>query len=118
MNLITNATETIEFRGSMRDCIPRILWQRLFDFYREHGGKIDHMDNMLIYYQNCLKLADSIGFDGEFRFLFGMVDGHWMTTWRDMDESQMTVEEIKLTTCYDHWLLCTVTSEEATFKIV
>ena len=117
MNLTVNLAETINFLGSARDCIPRILWQRLFDFYREHGGKIDHMDNMLIDFKSCEQLIDSLD-GGKKQFLFGMVDGHWMTTWRDMDDSQMTIEEIKLTNFCDHWLLCTVTSEEATFQIV
>lgn len=35
---------------------PRIIWQQLFDKYRQNGGDLSNMDNMLIDYTNIVDL--------------------------------------------------------------
>ena len=68
----------IDLRGAAFDCLPRILWQALFDEYRQNGGSLDNMDNMLIDLRNCEKAF--LEHDGELSFLFGFDIGG-STTW-------------------------------------
>ena len=59
----------IDLRGRSFDCLSRILWQALFDEYRNNGGSLDNMDNMLIDLRNCEKVF--LEQDGEVSFVFG-----------------------------------------------
>lgn len=53
-------TEPIDFHGCMHGVQARKLWQRLFDFYREKGCPLGNLDNLLVDYQNCVKVFDSL----------------------------------------------------------
>ena len=107
----------LDFRGSMWDCRPRMLWQKLFDFYRDSGCPLDHMDNILIDLRNCQELFDSddLGFmKGTLHFIFGWCPGHFMTTW--IPRQSWLSDDPKLTIRYsnfDRYLVCSVNDSRA-----
>ena len=45
--------KNIRLAGSMKDCHARMVWQGLFDVYREYGGSLENLDNLLIDLGNC-----------------------------------------------------------------
>lgn len=107
----------LDFRGLMWDCRPRMLWQKLFDFYRRSKCDLKRLDNLLLDYENCKKL-----FDEEFiypqkkavHFIFGCESSHFMTTWIPQrswlyDSPKHTV----LFSNYDNNLVCSINSERA-----
>ncbi len=70
---------TQRLSGCLYSTWPRLLWQGLFNRYREHGD-LANMDNMLLDYDNCQAFFnDAVGDEGA--FLWGIYDGHYSTTW-------------------------------------
>lgn len=46
----------IDLRGSMYSCMPRMVWQQLFNYYRSFWGDLNDIDNLLIDLDN-IRLA-------------------------------------------------------------
>lgn len=95
----------INLRGSSFDCLPRILWQALFDEYRSNGGSLDNMDNMLIDLRGCERVF--LEQNGETSFLFGFSGDQ--TTW--IYDPKFTREQYLKTiqwSFYDNFLYCRV----------
>ena len=109
----------VDFRGSMWDCRPRMLWQKLFDFYRESGCTLEHLDNLLIDFGNCQELFDKkLLHPNEgvtVHFIFGCNVRDFMTTWVERErwwvdhDPKQTIEFLS----YDRCLICSVNSNEA-----
>jgi len=108
---------TLDFRGSMWDCRPRMLWQKLFDFYRESGCELGHLDNLLIDYENCKKLFDTPHVyykKGTTHFIFGCESKQFMTTW--ISQTSWIYDSPKhtmLLSNYDSHLVCSVNADQA-----
>ena len=118
MSTDTNEQFVVNFRGSMRDVRARMLWQRLFDFYREQGCPLDHMDNMLIDLRNCVEAMDGLG-GGSTRFLWGCTPGHCMTTWQP--DGAWINGDVELTCEWangDWFVLCELSEDEARFTVL
>lgn len=69
----------LDFRGSMYECRSRVLWQALFNLYRERGCNLDNLDNLLIDLKNCEKIIEE-AVDTKKTFHIGM-DRTGQTTW-------------------------------------
>lgn len=109
----------IRFHGDMWDVRPRRLWQRLFDFYREQGCPLDHMDNMLIDLRNCIEAMDATHEAASVRFMWGCDPGHYRTTW--INEQVWVDTGIELCVAissFEWFVLCELTADEATFTII
>ena len=74
-------TKTICLRGYLFQARPRVLWQGLFDFYRDHGGYLGNMDNMLLDYENCKEVFQRVNRGEPADFVFMFCDGGWHTSW-------------------------------------
>jgi hypothetical protein len=51
---------SVNLHGSMHDVRARRLWQVLFDFYREKGGDLKNLDNLLIDYTRCFEVLNNL----------------------------------------------------------
>ena len=69
----------IAFTGSMPDIRPRMLWQTLFDLYRENNCDINNMDNMLIDYEKCKDVFTKLITNNEVKFLWGCAPNSFQT---------------------------------------
>jgi len=104
----------------MWDVRPRLLWQKLFDFYRGCGCPLNNMDNILIDYRNCQELFNRIASGETEQFLFQLEPGHLMTSWLNQsswfnkDDPTSTVNQQG----WDFAVLVTVNEEKAKFKIL
>lgn len=112
--------KSILFSGSPWDTRPRILWQELFNAYREFECDLSNLDNLLIDFENCKNLFDELNGDTERAvFLWGCYKGSFPTTWipdKKWLDSGLSFGEFLHFQTYDHYLLCTVTSEQASFE--
>jgi hypothetical protein len=66
----------------------RMIWQELFNYYREHGGLLEHMDNILIDYQSLIQCFD----EPDFHFYNGN-KAYW-TFWHCWTQLSKYHEEI------------------------
>lgn len=114
---------TVDFRGSMWECRPRMLWQALFDIYRENGGDLSNMDNILIDFRNCRKcFYKRLSHENDSHtFLWGF--HRKFTTWinkRDwLDgnlEATMTIRSSFRSS--NTYVLCEVTEYNATLQLL
>lgn len=104
----------VSFHGRLWDVRPRILWQSLFDFYRQQGCHLDHLDNMLIDLRNCTEVFDKLRNSQTVKFLWGCNPGHSETTW--IEESSFedySIEMIVTIAAFDYFVLCEVSGDEA-----
>jgi len=109
-------SKIISLRGSDHNCFPRILWQQLFNFYREKGGDLNNLDNLLIDHDCCKKLFEEMQFDGKAVFIFGC-DSNYFTTEFIHAETLMEYKEdlkraVELFSICDFHILCEVTARE------
>ena len=65
---MTDQTFSIQLCGFISQKSARLVWQRLFDLYRENGGNLDDMSDMLIDYDHVKDAcADAIcGYSSKF----------------------------------------------------
>lgn len=110
-------TKTLDFRGSMWDCRSRMLWQVLFDYYREQGCPLERMDNMLCDHTNCVKLSE--GFRHEpVIFMWGCDSGCFLTWWVESSQWEgQSPEWFASWQCWDFAVLVEVGEELATFRV-
>lgn len=107
----------ISFRTHQEDVIPRKIWQQLFNLYREHGGPLDNMDNILIDLRNCEQIMSDIGGeDITKRFLFGFNYQNYMTTWIPEEKwiDPDCTKAIQFLS-HDFFVLCEVSRDGAKF---
>lgn len=71
----------MNWHGHLTDCWPRLLWQALFDTYREAGGNLDRMDNLLIDLRCCVSACEGIDRGGATTFLWAF-SPHGHTSFR------------------------------------
>lgn len=111
-------SKTISFHGSMWDCRARMLWQQLFDYYREHGGDLNHMDNMLIDFETCKKAFEQQSYNPVTRFVWGCCENHWVTYWYDLAGYTDADKDILVrgSPC-DFLVHCELTSDRAVFTV-
>lgn len=102
----------------MWDCRPRMLWQKLFDFYREQGCKLEHLDNLLIDFVNCQKLFDeellNLNEKTTVHFIFGCDPGYSNTTW--IPQKHWKTDDVRILMTYanyDRYLVCSVNCNRA-----
>jgi len=82
MSLSKKIYKSISFSCSVYECLPRKIWQVLFNFYRENGGDLDDMDNMLIDYEQCKKFIEqTVKSEVPTNFLFGLHIATGITSW-------------------------------------
>lgn len=79
-NVFRNMTQTHVLPSGQEERWCRVLWQDLFNFYRERGGSMTNMDNILIDYENCKELFEIVG-SGDFLFAFDV--DTCRTTWQN-----------------------------------
>lgn len=109
----------IDFRGSLWNVRPRILWQSLFNFYRQQGCPLDHLDNMLIDLRNCTEVFDKLTNNQTVEFLWGCNPGHSETTWiAESSFEGYSIEVITTISAFDYFVLCEVSGDEAKFTEV
>lgn len=110
---------TITFRGYMFDCRHRLLWQALFDIYRQHSGDLSNMDNLLIDLENCnCVVHDVMELGKPRRFVWGMDVGGYQTAW--IDEADFHNGDTLLTAqacARDLTVIATVSKHEASLAI-
>lgn len=64
--------QTIILKYSPKESHPVLLWQKLFDRYREEGCSLKTMYSILIDYEHCKKVFEKVRKSGEpIRFLWG-----------------------------------------------
>lgn len=114
----TLETYEIDFRGSMWESRPSMLWQQLFDFYRYSGCDLENLSNLLIDFRNCQELFDKgLLYPKEkttIHFIFGCSTGSYMTTW--LNRERWIFDSVKHTmtySCYDKHLVCSVNADRA-----
>ena len=75
--------KTVNIRGTVHSVKPRTLWQQLFNFYRENGGDLDNLDNLLVDFNNCRELFNSQDrlFWKTTKFVWGLRDDGMSTDW-------------------------------------
>lgn len=96
-------------------CKPRMLWQVLFDFYRDVGGRIESMDNMLVDYDQCKRLIDEeLGHGRDFTLAFGCDKGSFFTTL--VHHRGRSVTELSSVFGHDRWLKVDVTRKEIAWE--
>ena len=83
MKPIMRSTEFVPFAGDMVEIHPYRVWQKLFDYYRERDCMLGRMHNLMIDYENCKKLFETL--DGKVVFLWGCDTGSWSTRWCNED---------------------------------
>ena len=114
MNLPPNLTKPLAFRGSMASCYPRMLWQRLFDIYKEVGCDLAHLDNLLIDYGLVKTIIDELKPSSPSVFIWGCYSKSFQTAFCIPTEGEdygwrfakcLVVIE------------CTITMKEVTFKL-
>jgi len=109
----------VDFHGSMWECRPRILWQALFDCYSANGGRMGHMDNMLIDLKNCQAIFDSAEQGKRYDFLWGCEPGDYRTTWVESKTwTGLSVKAFVEFQPYDFFVLCEFTTDAAEFTVV
>ena len=79
---------TVDFSKSSYDQWYRILWQKLFDLYRENGGSLDCMNDLLIDLKSCDQLCKRVLGGATPTFFFSFSSGSDMTFWSS-DNSHM-----------------------------
>lgn len=92
----------ISLHGNMWSVNPSVLWQQLFNLYRD-GGNLDFMQNMLIDYENCKQVFDQVNKDKNIVFIFGFDCGKiipntmWLWEkdfWKDQLNLQLQYHEM------------------------
>ena len=75
------------FAGDVWDERPRRLWQVLFNLYRDGGGSLTHMSNMLVDLQCCAEAMDRTH-NGDVVFYWGFDENarFGITRWRWVGE--------------------------------
>ena len=110
-----NTVTTVNFDGYMYDVRPRLLWQQLFNFYRENNCPLDHLDNMLIDLRNCVQAID-MTHDGPVEFLWGCDPGYYNTTWINQSNwADIGMDQFLSFQSYDWFVHCKLTYNEAIF---
>jgi len=113
-------TKDLNFRGIKETCLPRMLWQRLFNFYQRRGDNSD-LDSLLIDYDNCKGVIHSVYNLGaeSLTFLWGFHYDDSITYWKYENmwggNSPQLLAEIE---DVDWAVVVTVTKNKTTFEIV
>lgn len=108
--------KTICLRTCYNDKLrAREIWQELFNFYKQNNCPLDKMDNILIDYDNCLKLFDNPELNEV--FIWACDKGCYYTTWKpvEVDEVDDAVRWVKAD--YDVVILVKVTRDSVTFDV-
>ena len=106
---------TINFRGYLHDVRSRLLWQQLFNFYRENNCPLDHLDNILIDLRNCVEAID-MTYDGPVEFLWGCDPGYYHTTWIRQQQWDTVGIDLMINMSSIRWFVhCRLTHNEAIF---
>lgn len=109
--------KTISFDGRMWDCRARDLWQGLFDFYRCCGGSLDHMDNLLIDFKNCMGAMDRVADGSMVKFLWGAYLNCGFTYWVDEDKWINSDPVMTNTGCgYDIYVIVELSKDQAVLE--
>lgn len=109
----------IDLRFNVVECIPRLIWQQLFNFYRNNGGNLDRLDNLLIDYENCKKYFDDILFKKDkIKFILAIHLKTGSTSWIEEKSFWPNIKDIKEAMFYDHYLLCTITRDKFEYEIL
>jgi len=107
----------LDFRRSMHCVRARMLWQALFNLYREHGAPLERMDNMLIDLRNCYTLFDRLAYRTYEEFMWGCCSKHFVTTWIEPEAGTWTDEQAAFVAAFshvDHYYHVKITYDEAT----
>jgi hypothetical protein len=114
--------QTVDFRGSMAACYPRMVWQELFNIYRAEGGDLENMDNMLIDLKECELMFDKLsrGSSNRFYFVWSCDPGHFQTSWKEVPgDLNLSGFELWLACLnYEVNVLCEVSLEEMTSVVL
>jgi hypothetical protein len=108
----------VDFSTHMWSVRPRVLWQKLFDLYRDNGCPLEHMDNILIDFQYCLEAFNEMLDKDAINFLWGLYPGHYQTTWvKEKSWSEIGVDDFVSMSNFDFFVLCQLTKEKAVLTI-
>lgn len=111
-------TGRVSLRGYLQDVKPRVLWQSLFNLYRELGCPLDRMDNILLDLENCQR-AVNMASDKPLAFIWSCEPGDYRTLWRYEWEWSIADPTQYAMTLVEAWVvLCKLTGHEATFNII
>lgn len=78
---------TVDLRYRHFTVMPRLIWQKLFDIYRDAGGYLENMDNILVDYDSCrraLEICDTCS-----DFLFEMCKDDYQTRWTEYQKDEL-----------------------------
>lgn len=109
----------IDLSYRMYECIPRVIWQQLFNFYRENCGDLGNLDNLLIDYENCKKFFDQcVDREKPITFIFGMCEKSGNTTWIEEEYFWEDIQVRIAASSFDHHILCTITQKEFSYEVL